>query len=90
MTQFIKYQMTDDLPVYSTDIFKTRYFELVGEHIQTYARENVASTHCLVGSSKLTQAVADQLMTEFPTQIEITTPNEPSGWVYKDDPDDDS
>lgn len=82
MTQFIKMPITPDTPVYSFEDFKTRYLELTDEKIQDSPLENEQSTHYLVGSSRLTQDIADQLTDEFP-QVSIIN-IWPIGWITKD------
>ncbi|MGR3179848.1 MAG: hypothetical protein ACUZ8E_17550 [Candidatus Anammoxibacter sp.] len=80
MTIFIKMPiMNQSNPNYTLDGFKARYLELTNESIQTEPLENEQGTHYLVGSSRITQEVADQLKDEFPM---ITFIDEiPDGWV---------
>ena len=73
-----------DNPVYSFEDFKARYLELTGEKIQDYPLVNEQETHYLVGSSRLTQEIADQLVSEFPP-VTITN-TMPVGWVTKESP----
>lgn len=68
-------------PNYTYDGFKARYLELTNESIQTQPLENEQGTHYLVGSSRLTQVIADQLKSEFP-MVSITD-NWPVGWTPK-------
>ena len=81
MTLFIKMPILADNPVYSFEDFKARYLELTGEKIQNDPLENDQETHYLVGSSRLTQEIADQLISEFPM---VTIANAiPTGWITK-------
>lgn len=83
MTLFIKMPIAPDTPVYSFEDFKARYLELTGEKIQDNPLENEQETHYLVGSWRLTQTIADQLVSEFPP---VTIANIiPVGWVTKEE-----
>lgn len=63
------------------DAFKMRYLELTGEAIQDVPLENIQETHYVVGSSRLSQAIADQLVLEFPA---VTIGQDmPAGWTTK-------
>lgn len=79
MTLFIK--MPIQHPFY--EAFKARYLELTGEGIQKYPRTNTQETHYLVGSSRLTQEITDQLVSEFP-MVQIAD-KIPVGWVDKEE-----
>lgn len=73
--------MNQSNPNYSYSSFKERYVELTGEKIQDTPLTNEQETHHLVGSSRLTQEVADQLSSEFPM---VTISNSmPVGWITK-------
>lgn len=61
--------------------FKDRYLELTDEKIQDSPLENEQRTHYLVGSSRLSPEIADQLISEFP-QVSIRD-SWPIGWVTK-------
>lgn len=76
--------MTTYIQIPQTEItFATRYLELTGETVQTTPLENMAQTHYLVGSSRVTQEQITTLEIEFP---DIITTNEfPSLWVTKID-----
>jgi hypothetical protein len=70
-------------PVYTLERFKNRYLELVGEKIQDHPNVNRQNTHYLVGSSRLTQGMANQLAAEFPM---VTVTNQwPAAWQPEDE-----
>lgn len=78
MTQFIK--IPSKAP-FDINAFKARYLELTGEKIQGNPLVNDVETHYLVGSSRLTQEIADKLTSEFPlVNIAKTMP---AGWITK-------
>ena len=68
-------------PTTGSQGFKDRYLELTGEKIQASPIINDVETHCLVGSSRITQEHADILSSEF-SNITIGE-NIPAGWVNK-------
>ena len=70
MTQFL---------IYSSEDFKARYLELTAEKIQDQPLKSANGTGLMVGSSRLTQILADQIMVEFPTIKIVTT--FPVDWV---------
>lgn len=79
MTLYVQMPIAPNNPVYSYEDFKARYLELTGEKVQDNPLVNLQQTHYLVGSSRLTQAIADQLVSEFPP---VTITNVwPAGWV---------
>lgn len=78
MTLFIK--MPVESPFFED--FKARYLELTGEKIQDNPLTNEQETHYLVGSSRLLQDKADQLVSDFPT-VSISNVM-PIGWVTKE------
>lgn len=78
MTLYIKMPQAPGLDY---GIFRARYLELTGEKIQDTPLENEQGTHYLVGSSRLSQAIADQLVSEFPA---VTIGQDmPVGWLTK-------
>ena len=82
MTLFIKMPIAPDNPVYSFEDFKVRYLELTEESIQSTPLTNEQETHYLVGSSRLTQEISDQLTSEFPPVSIANTI--PVGWITKE------
>jgi len=68
---------------FDMDAFKARYLELTGEGIQSNIAQNTQETHYLIGSSRLTQEVADQLSSEFPLVSNMTS--FPASWQEKYD-----
>ena len=78
MTIYIKIPSKSPFDI---DAFKARYLELTNEHIQNNPPQNEQETHYLVGSSKLTQKVANQLSVEFP--LVSNSKNIPDSWVDK-------
>jgi len=83
---YLRMPITPDNPVYSFEDFKVRYLELTGENIQQSPLTNTQETHYMTGSSRLTQAIADQLDSEFPMVIISNKGVWPVGWVTKDPP----
>lgn len=82
MTLFLKMPIAPNNPVYTLEGFKNRYLELTGEMIQSKPLTNTQETHHLVGSSRLTPEIAEQLESEFPPVSIIN--KWPSGWVTKE------
>jgi len=46
--------------------FSARYLELSGEHAVANPQQNIQETHYIIGSWRMTEAVADQLASEYP------------------------
>lgn len=82
MSTYLQMPIAPNNPVYTLAKFKTRYLEVVGEHIQDGPVENAQGTHYLVGSSRLIQAQAVQLAAEYP--MVTITDHWPVGWVTKE------
>lgn len=78
MTLYIK--MPKNNPFFNN--FKADYLATTGEKIQDSPAENEQGTHYLVGSSRLTQEQADELVSRNPS---VTIMNSwPNGWVTKE------
>lgn len=83
MTIFLQMPIVPNNPIYTYEGFKARYLEVTGERIQSRPLENAQGTHYMVGSSRITQAQAAQLASEFP-MVTITN-NWPVAWVGKNE-----